>query len=190
MKFVKAMGFIVTFFLAVYCGQAYAQSDDSSINIGVYVRGEENLNRTIEDYVSKELKNLGNTVVTFSQLDCAIDVVVKKLNDGNRNEKGGYALSVTIVDRVDSVPIARVIEKLDIIVSKIKAQPVVIKQLEEISKELVGVAVAAAKIKSYQNNFLYTGSLGQLRKLCTKIVNDFNNEYLKGKRKVIRRRYF
>jgi hypothetical protein len=186
----KIIGFVVVCLVAVYCEQAYAQRDDSSINVGVYVRGEENLNGAIEDYVSKELKSLGNIVVTFSRLDCAIDIVVKKLNDNNNNTKDGYALSVTIVDRVDSFPITRAIEELDTIIPKINAQPIVKKQLEELSKKLVGIAISTAKIKSYQNSFLYTGSVGQLRELCIKIVTEFNNEYLKNKRKVIKRKYY
>ncbi len=80
MKFTKIMGLVVTCLLAMYCKQAYSQRDDSSINIGIYVRGEENLNDAIEDYVGQELNNLENIVVTFSQLDCAIDIVVKKSN--------------------------------------------------------------------------------------------------------------
>ncbi len=190
MKNIKIIGFVVLYLLAVHFGQVYAQRDDSSINVGVYVRGEEKLNGAIEDYVSKELKSLGNIVVTFSQLDCAVDIVVRKLNDGNSKEKSSYALSVTIVDRVDSFPITRVIEELDTIVPKIKAQPIVIKRLKELSKELVGIALNTAKIKSYQNGFLYIGSVGQLREQCSNIVDDFNKEYLKEKRKVIRRKYY
>ncbi len=187
MKFVKIMGLVVTCLLAIYCKQAYAQRDDSSINIGIYVRGEENLNGAIEDYVGQGLKSLGNIALTFSQLDCAIDIVVKKLND---NTKGGYALSVTIIDRVDSFPITRAVEGLDTIIQKINDLPVVKKQLEELSKGLVSIAISTAKIKSYQKGFLYTGSLGQLRELCSKIVYDFNNEYLKNKRKGIQRKYY
>ncbi len=190
MKYVNIIGFVAACLLAVYCGQTYAQRIDSSINIGVYVRGEENLNGAIEDYVSKELKSLGNIVVTFSQLDCAIDIVVKKLNGDNSNAKGGCALSVTIIDRIDSFPITRTIEELDSIIPKIKAQPVLIKRLKELSKEIVSIAISTARIKSYQNSFLYTGSAGQLRELCSKIVDDFNNEYLENKRKVIRRKYY
>ncbi len=190
MKYVMIIGLVAACILAVHFGQVYAQRDDSSINVGVYVRGEENLNGAIEDYVSKELKSLGNIVVTFSQLDCAIDIVARKLSDGNSKEKGSYALSVTIVDRVDSFPITRVIEELDTIVPKIKAQPIVIKQLKELSKELVGIALNTAKIKSYQNGFLYIGSVGQLREQCSNIVDDFNKEYLKEKRKAIRRKYY
>ena len=190
MKFVKIIGFVTACLLAVHCGQAYAQKNDSSLNIGIYIRGEENLNSAIKDYVSKELNNLGNIDVTFSQLDCAIDIVVKKLNERNSNAKSGYALSVTIVDRVDSFPITRVIEELDTIIPEIKAQPIIKKRLEELSKELIGIAISTTKIKSYQNSFLYTGSVGQLHELCSKIVDDFNNEYLKEKRKVIPRKYY
>ncbi len=190
MKNIKIIGFVVLYLLVVHFGQVYAQRDGSSINVGVYVRGEEKLNGAIEDYVSKELKSLGNIVVTFYQLDCAIDIVVRKLNDSNNNGKGSYALSVTIVDRVDSFPITRVIEELDTIVPKIKAQPIVIKRLKELSKELVGIALNTAKIKSYQSGFLHIGSVGQLRELCSNIVDDFNKEYLKEKRKVIRRKYY
>ncbi len=190
MKNIKIIGFVVLYLLVVHFGQVYAQRDDSSINVGVYVRGEEKLNGAIEDYVSKELKSLGNIVVTFYQLDCAIDIVARKLNDGNNNGKGSYALSATIVDRVNSFPITRVIEELDTIVPKIKAQPIVIKRLKELSKELVGIALNTAKIKSYQNGFLHIGSVGQLRELCSNIVDDFNKEYLKEKRKVIRRKYY
>ncbi len=190
MKFTKIMGLVVTCLLAMYCKQAYAQRDDSSINIGIYVRGEENLNDAIEDYVGQELNNLENIVVTFSQLDCAIDIVVKKINGSNINANGGYTLSVTIIDRIDSLQITRIIEELDSIIPKIKAQPIVVKQLEGLSKKLVGIAISASKIKSYQNSFLYTSSVGQLHELCIKIVDDFNNEYLKNNKKVIQKRYY
>ncbi len=190
MKYITIIGLIAACSLTVYNGQSYAQDNDFKIKTGVYVRGEENLNGLIENYIGKELANLGNITVTYSQLDCVIDIVVKKLADGNSGAKSGYALSVNIIDRVDSFPITRVIEELDTIIPKIKAQPIVIKQLEELSAELVGIAISTAKIKSYHNSFLYTGSAGQLRELCIKIVADFNNEYLKEKRKVIRRRYY
>ncbi|MCP4267649.1 MAG: hypothetical protein GY777_19140 [Candidatus Brocadiaceae bacterium] len=190
MKNIKIICIVVLHLLAVHFGQVYAQKDDSCINVGIYVHGEENLNGAIEDFVCKELKSLANVVVTFSKLDCAIDIVVKKLNEGNSNAKGGYALSVTIVDRVDSFPITRAIEELDTIIPKINAQPAVIKQLEELSKELVGIAISTTKIKCYQNSFLYTGGVGQLRELCSKIVDDFNKEYLKDKKEAIRRKYY
>ncbi len=181
---------MVAFLLTAYVEQAYAQNNSSQIKVGVYIRGEENLNGAIENYMNKELSNLGNVIVTFSQLDCAIDIVVKKLKNGNSNTKNGCALSVTIIDRFDSYPITRVIEELDTIIPEIKALPIVIKRLEELSKELVGIAISAAKIKSYQNSFLYSGSAGQLRELCSEIVADFNNEYLKEKKKVIQRKYY
>jgi len=190
MKFVKVTGLMAACLLTAYVGQVYAQNNSSHIKVGVYVRGEEDLNGLIENYMAKELAGLGNITVTYSQLDCAIDIVVKKLKDGNRNAKNGCALSVTIVDRFDSFPITRAIEELDTIIPKIKSQPIVIKRLEELSKELVGIAINTAKIKSYQNSFLYTGSAGHLRELCSKIVNGFNNDYLKEKRKVIRREYY
>ncbi len=190
MKYITIIGFIVACLLTEYNGQSYAQRNDANIKIGVYVRGEENLNGLIENYIGKELGNLGNVIVTYSQLDCAIDIVVKKLTDGNSSVKSGYALSVTIIDRFDSFPITRAIEELDTIIPKIKAQPIVIKQLEELSAELVGIAINTAKIKSFHNSFLYTGSEGQLRELCFNIVADFNNEYLKEKRKMIQRRYY
>ena len=190
MKYIMIMGFIVAYLLAVYNGQSCAWANDFKVKTGVYVRGEENLNGLIENYIGKELGNLGNVIVTYSQLDCAIDIVVKKLADGNSSTKGGYVLSVTIIDRFDSSLITRVIEELDTIIPKIKAQPIVIKQLEEVSAELVSIAISTAKIKSYHNSFLYTGSEGQLRELCFNIVADFNNEYLKEKRKMIQRRYY
>jgi hypothetical protein len=190
MKYVAVIGFIVACLLTVYNGQAYASQNDFKVKTGVYVRGEENINGLIENYIGKELGNLGNVIVTYSQLDCAIDVVVKKLTDGSSNDKNGYALSVTIIDRFDSSLITRAIEKLDTIIPRIKAQPIVIKQLEELSAELVGIAINTARIKSFHNSFLYTGSEGQLRELCFNIVADFNNEYLKEKRKMIQRRYY
>ena len=206
MKYVTITGFMVACLLTVYNGQSYAGEspprlpdgqgrflsgeNDLKIKTGVYVRGEENLNGLIENYIGRELGNLGNVIVTYSQLDCAIDIVVKKLTDGNSSTKGGYALAVTIIDRFDSLPITRAIEELDTIIPRIKAQPIVIRRLEELSAELVGIAINTAKIKSYHNSFLYTGSEGQLRELCFKIVNDFNNEYLKEKRKMIQRKYY
>ncbi len=199
MKYVTVIGFMVACLLTVYNGQTFAGEsprrllsgeNDFKIKTGVYVRGEENLNGLIENYIGEELRSLGNVIVTYSKLDCAIDIVVKKLTDGNSSTKGGYALSVTIIDRFDSFPITRAIEELDTIIPKIKAQPIVIKQLEELSAELVGIAISTAKIKSYHNSFLYTGSEGQLRELCFNIVADFNSEYLKEKRKMIQRRYY
>ena len=188
MRYITITGFMVVCLLAVYNGQAGGE-DDFKVKTGVYVRGEENINGLIENYIGKELGNLGNVIVTYSQLDCAIDVVVKKLTDDS-SAKGGYVLSVTIIDRFDSSLITRAIEELDTIIPRIKAQPIVIIQLEELSAELVGIAINTAKIKSFHNSFLYTGSEGQLRELCFNIVADFNNGYLKEKRKMTQRRYY
>ncbi len=190
MKYITITGFMIACLLSICNGQSYAQRNDTNIKIGVYVRGEENLNGLIENYIGEEFRSLGNVIVTYSQLDCAIDIVVKELTDGESGTKGGYALSVTIIDRFDSFPITRAIEELDTIIPKIKVQPYVIKQLEELSAELVGIAISTAKIKSYHNSFLYTGSEGQLHELCFNIVADFNNGYLKEKRKMIQRRYY
>lgn len=190
MKHINIMGFIIAFLLTVYVGRTHAQMNSSHTKVGVYVRGEENLNDIIENYITKELTDLGNITVAFSQLDCAIDIVVKTLKDGSSIAKNSCALSVTIIDRVDSYPITRVIEELEMLIPKINAQPVVIKQLEALSKELVGIAINTTKIKSYQNSFLYTGNAGQLRELCSGIVKDFNNEYLKDKRKTTQRKYY
>ncbi len=190
MQYITITVFMVACLLTVFNGHSFAETNDFKIKTGVYVRGEEDINGVIENYIGRELGNLGNVMVTYSKLDCAIDVVVKKLTDGNSNAKSAYALSVTIIDRFDSFPITRAIEELDTIIPKIKAQPIVIKQLEELSAELVGIAINTARIKSYHNSFLYTGSEGQLRELCFNIVADFNNEYLKEKRKMIQRRYY
>jgi hypothetical protein len=152
MRYITITGFMVACLLAVYNGQAFAGEDDFKIKTGVYVRGEENINGLIENYIGKELGSLGNVIVTYSQLDCAIDVVVKKLTDDG-SAKGGYVLSVTIIDRFDSSLITRAIEELDTIIPRIKAQPIVIKQLEELSAELVGIAINTAKIKSFHNSF-------------------------------------
>jgi hypothetical protein len=127
MKHIKIMGFMLACLLTVYNGQSYARGNDSNIKIGVYVRGEENLNGLIEGYISKELRGLGNVVVTYTKLDCAIDIVVKELTNGNSSDKSTYALSVTIIDRFDSLPITRAIRELDTIIPKIIAQPIVIK---------------------------------------------------------------
>ncbi|GAX61918.1 hypothetical protein SCALIN_C28_0120 [Candidatus Scalindua japonica] len=189
MKYVKIIGLIIGCLLTAHVSKIYAKDSRSVIKVGVYVRGEENLNGVIEDYVSKELKSLGNIVVTFVQLDCAIDIVVKTLNNGNRSTKNGCAISVTIIDRFDTLPITRAIEELDMLVPKIRAQPLVIKQLEALSKKLVGIVISTANIKSFQNSFLYTGSAGQLRELCSGIIKDFNNEYLKKRKKAMQRKY-
>ena len=190
MKYVKIIGLTAACLLAAYVGQVYAQNNSSHIKVGVYVRGEEDLIGLIENYMTKELTSLGDITVTYSQLDCAIDIVVKKLKNGNSNAKNGCTLSVTIVDRFDSFPITRAIEELDTIIPKIKAQPIVIKRLEELSKELVGIVISTAKIKRYHNSFLYTESVDHLPELCSKIVNGFNNDYLKEKRKVIRKKQY
>ncbi len=190
MKNIKIMGLLLACLITAYTGKAYARNNSQQIKVGVYVRGDENLNDVIENYMNKELSNLGNVIVAFSQLDCAIDILVKKLNDGNNNAKNGCALSVTIIDRFDSYAITRVVEELDTLIPKIRAQPIVIKRLEDLSKELVGIAISTTKIKSYQESFLYTGRAGQLRELCSRIVKDFNNEYLENKRKVIQREYY
>ncbi len=142
MKYVKIMGLIVACLLMAYVGRTYAQDNSSHVKVGVYVRGGEDLNGIVENYVSNELENLGNIVVTYSQLDCAIDILVKKLNSGDSNAQNGCALSVTIIDRVDSFPIARAVEELDTIIPKINAQPIILKRLEELSKELVGIAMS------------------------------------------------
>lgn len=190
MKYINIMGLIVLCLLISNICRVYARENNPHINVGVYVRGEENLNGIIENYISKELTSLGSIIVTHSQLDCAIDIVIKKLKKGTGNTKNSCAVSVTIIDRFDSLPITRAVEGLDAIIRKIKTNPDVIKQLEGLSKELVGLAISTTKIKSYQNSFLYTGSAGQLGELCSRIVNDFNNEYLKDKRKIIRRKYY
>ncbi len=188
MKYMKIMGFIAASLLTAYVGQAHAQKNNTRINVGVYVRGEENLNNLIEGYISKELMGLGNVIVTYSGLDCAIDVVVKNLSNGKDGARSGCALSVTIIDRFDSTPITRVIKELDTLIPEIKAQPAVTGQLEALSQELVSIAISTARIKSYQNSFLYTGSAGRLREVCSRIVTDFNNEYLKEKRTVLQKR--
>ncbi len=190
MKYIKIMGVMLACLLSVYNGQSYARGNDSNIKIGVYVRGEENLNGLIEGYISKELRGLGNVIVTYTKLDCAIDIVVKELTIASDTNGSAYALSVSIIDRFDSLPITRAIRELDTIIPKIIAQPIVIKQLEELSEELIGIAISTAKIKGYHNSFLYTGNAGQLSGLCFKIVADFNDEYLKEKRKMTQRRYY
>ena len=55
MKYITIIGFIVACLLTVYNGQSYTQDNDFEIKTGVYVRGEENLNGLIENYIGKEL---------------------------------------------------------------------------------------------------------------------------------------
>ncbi|MDP6433235.1 MAG: hypothetical protein QGI15_02820, partial [Candidatus Scalindua sp.] len=61
MRYITITGFMVVCLLAVYNGQAGGE-DDFKVKTGVYVRGEENINGLIENYIGKELGNLGNVI--------------------------------------------------------------------------------------------------------------------------------
>ena len=58
MKYITITGFMVACLLTVYNGQAFAQRNDAEVKIGVYVRGEENINGLIENYKAKSLETL------------------------------------------------------------------------------------------------------------------------------------
>ena len=62
----------------------------------MYVRGDENINSLIEEYVDKELMRLDNVKVTYSKLDCAIDIVVKEITIASGTTESEYKLSINL----------------------------------------------------------------------------------------------
>ncbi len=155
-------GYYVIFFLFLLPLICFAQKTQSfSGRVGVYVSANENIKGEIESYISRELRSLGDIIVTDSNPRWILNIVAMELLTKG-GYKSGVVLSVIILEPFDNGLVKT------LLVDKTDRQMCVL---------------LTSNLYYYpKGHWLRVGAPGDLRNLCNGIVADFDTEYLKPAR--------
>ncbi len=165
---------------------SFAQEAKPSIKIKLTIEtADEGMEQTVESYISRELRSLGDTTIVDTGEDCLIGIMIME----NKTLSGSFALSVVFYERQDVYGLLAVrggIEKIRKEIRKIAETEQQKELLTSSTILLLKMVVALPTIGDYsiKDHFMYTGVMdNNLRKCCEQVIVQFNNSYLKEKRK-------
>jgi len=132
-----------------------------SARVSVSVSADENIKGLIESYIGRELRSLGDVVVTDEKPEWIINIVALEL-ENRAGTKTGLALSIVILEPFNRILVQGMLQR------KYK-EPALL-----LMKNLV----------EYNGHWLRVGSNDDLRQICSSIVADFDTQYLKARREL------
>lgn len=130
--------------------------------VSVSVNANENIKGEIESYISRELRSLGDIIVTDNNPRWVLNIVALEVSTKG-GYKSGVLLSIVILEPFDSSLL------MDLVGDKNKQN----KQL---------IYVMTLDLYSFSGHWLRVGAPEDLRKICNAIVADFDTEYIKPAR--------
>ena len=130
--------------------------------VSVSVSANDNIKGKIESYISRELRSLGDIIVTDDNPRWILRIVALE-----STTKGGYKSGIDI-----SVVILKPFNN-DLIIS-------IISQVDEKSKEVV--SLLTSNLYSFSDHSLRVGAPEDLRSICSGIVADFDTQHIKPAR--------
>ena len=129
--------------------------------VQVDVTARETIKGQIESYLTRELRSLGDVVVTDESPEWQLLVIAVETTSAGR--VNGVALSVVVLKPLDNT--------------------FILDATREEAKELVTVITSSALV-DYNGNSLRVGPLNGLRSMCDKIIVEFDTNELKPARKL------
>ncbi len=142
---------------------SFAQKTNTGIKVKLAIEtADEITEQTVESCISREHMSLGNVTIVDTREDCLIGIMIME----NKTLSGSFALSVVFYERQDVYGLLAVRGGMEKLRKEIRELPETEQQ-----KELL----ASSTIVMDKN----------LRKCCEQVIVQFNNSYLKEKRKAI-----
>lgn len=131
-----------------------------SARVSVGVSADENIKGKIESYIARELRSLGDVIVTNDNPNWAIDIVALEAET-----RSGYKNGVN----------------LSVVITKPFVNTFLVNQLDENYKSWVSAATTG--LCRIYAEWLRIGSPEDLRSICNGIVADFDVHFLQPERK-------
>ena len=131
--------------------------------VQVSVSASDSIKGKIESYLSRELRSLGDIVVTDDNPRWLLSIVALE-----SESKGGYKTGVD----------------LSVVILKPFNNQLLIDNAPEKSKE--AISFLTSSLYSYSDHWLLMGAPEELRSICNRIIADFDSRYLNESRKVWR----
>lgn len=150
---------LVAYLLPLIC---FAQEiKPFSGRVSVSVSASDNIKGEIESYISRELRSLGDIVVTDDNPRWILSIVALE-STTKGGYKSGIELSIVILEPFDN--------------------SYLLNQVNETSKELISTMTSG--LHSYSGHWLRVGSPEDLRSICNGIVADFDTQHIKPSREL------
>jgi hypothetical protein len=153
--------FFVFFMFPITCFSV--ESKPFSARVSVSVSADKNIQGQIESYITRELRSLGDVIVTDDNPRWTLSIIA--LTTANvRGQKTGIAMSIVILE-----PFC--------------CSEYVANQVPEDVK--VSISLLTMGLYGYSDHWLRICSPEDMRSLCTGIVADFDSKHLKKAREAL-----
>ena len=150
------------FFIWLFPGVCFAQDlQPFSARVAVGVTADGNIKGQIESYISRELRSLGDIIVTNDHPDWILNIVAME-SKTRSGYKSGIVLSIVILEPFKEYSAAFQVD---------------IKSHEMFYKYVTS-------LHEVSGHGLRTGSSEDLKSICEGIVADFDSKHLKNSRKI------
>ncbi len=170
---------------------SFAQETNTGIKVKLAIEtADEITEQTVESCISRELMSLGNVTIVDTREDCLIGIMIME----NKTLSGSFALSVVFYERQDVYGLLAVRGGMEKLRKEIRELPETEQQKELLASStmlLLKMVIALLTIGDYsiKDHFMYVGVMDKnLRKCCEQVIVQFNNSYLKEKKREEKRR--
>lgn len=151
----------IIFFILLYPFTCFATGlPPFSARVSVVVSADNNIKPKVESYIDRELRSLGDVVVTDDNPDWILNIVALE-----SKTKGGYESGVVL-----SVVALKSFDK-EAVMSTVSAR----------NKGWVSDAIS--NLHEFSSHSLRIGAPEELRSICSGIVADFDTKFLQPQRK-------
>lgn len=164
---IMVAGFVSLYLLIPQATFTQESQPKFSCRISLDITADDKIKDEISSYISRELRSLGDVVITDADPALKVEIVALEVHSGNSSV--GYALSVLVSSYLGSLT-------LDRFVTSIASGP----SSNEDKQVLRGVYVDYRKIVSH---FVQTGPKSDLALTCKKIVTTIDSDAIEGERK-------
>lgn len=154
---IKISFLIIFWFLPILCSAQELQPFSGRVSVSV--SANDDIKGKIESYISRELRSLGDIVVTDDNPRWILSIVALE-STTKSGYKSGIEISVVILEPFDN--------------------SLVISQVNEKSKEFVSTMTSG--LHSFSGQWLRVGAPEDLRSICNGIVADFDSQHIKPAR--------
>jgi hypothetical protein len=181
---------VITMILLLHTPVSSAQETNPNFKVSLRIfTKDEDTKQTIESYINRELRSLGDVTIVDTGEDCRLEVMAIE-GETLSGIKKTLALSVVYYEPQNIIELLEIKKEAHELIFLLASHPVTEQRQELIKK--VGdlydhISNVFAGIGDYtaKDHRLYSGGINNLRSSCEKIIVDFDNLYLKEKRKAI-----
>jgi hypothetical protein len=175
MKYIRIIGLALAISLTVYGRLSFAKEKGFyyfKVKLNVEAKPE-NIKGSIEDYMGRELRDLGDVILTDTESEWEINVMAAEITT-----EGGYKKSIACTAVVFE-PVNK--KHIDSLIDTYLYKPREIENstIEEFNTEL---AKLMCEYKRLSEHLFFLADSIHIRRLCSEIITDFDSKCLKPKR--------